>query len=229
MSEKTHVKYTVSSYAVIKKPWISVAKTKGRKNGKFDSHPGLVFVLAQFKSSLFSCKLNWKGARLIPLQMRKRIHIPSTVQPRFFYFAFKILNADKILLPGSSASFLLHLLLANIFVLIPLFNWRIPRPTNPSSVRRTYWVWRYECDGNNFHSYLSRDVKVIGSYKLISLLNRMDVFLAEIKKPPAPVGKLNQFQVCVCSKYSLFGGEGWEGGLFDSKPSIAQLTPTRSC
>ena len=95
--------------------------------------------------------------------------------------------------------------------------------------RRTYWVWRYECDGNNFHSYLSRVVKVIGSYKLISLLNRMDVFLAEVKKPPAPVGKLNQFQVCVCSKYFLFGGEGWESGLFDSKPSIAQLTPTRSC
>ena len=70
---------------------------------------------------------------------------------------------------------------------------------------------------------------MIGSYKLISLLNRMDVFLAEVKKPPAPVGKLNQFQVCVCSKYFLFGGEGWESGLFDSKPSIAQLTPTRSC
>ena len=157
--------------------------------------------------------------------MRKRIHIRSTVQPRFFYFAFKILNADKILLPGSSASFLLHLVLANIFVLIPLFNWRIPRPNNPSSVRRTYWVWRYECDGNYFHGYLSRDVKVIRSYKLISLLNRMDVFLAEIKKPPAPVGKLNQFQVCVCSKYFLFGGER-EGGLFDGKPSITQLTPT---
>ncbi|XP_015758475.1 PREDICTED: uncharacterized protein LOC107337757 isoform X3 [Acropora digitifera] len=52
---------------------------------------------------------------------------------------------------------------------------------------------------------------------------------SEIKKPPAPVGKLNQFQVCVCSKYFLFGGDGREGGLFDSKPSIAQLTPTRSC
>ena len=70
---------------------------------------------------------------------------------------------------------------------------------------------------------------MIGSYKLISLLNRMDVFLAEIKKPPAPVGKLNQFQVCVCSKYFLFRGEGREGGLFDSKPSIAQLPPTCSC
>lgn len=107
MSEKTHVKYTVSStYAGIKKtPEYPLQKKKGRTNAKFDSHPGLVFVLVQFKSSLISCKLNWKGARLIPSQVRKRIHIPSTVQPRFFYFAFKILNADKILLPGSRASF----------------------------------------------------------------------------------------------------------------------------
>ena len=50
----------------------------------------------------------------------------------------------------------------------------------------------------------------------------MDVFLAVIK-PPAPVGKLNQFQVSVCSKYFLFRGEGREGGSFDSKPSIAKF------
>ena len=53
----------------------------------------------------------------------------------------------------------------------------------------------------------------------------MFFFISVIKKPPAPLGKLNQFQVCVDLKYFLFGGEGREGG---NKLSIAQLTPARA-
>ena len=40
----------------------------------------------------------------------------------------------------------------------------------------------------------------------------MFFFLISVtKKPPAPLGKLNQFQVCLDLKYLLFGGEGREG------------------
>ena len=53
----------------------------------------------------------------------------------------------------------------------------------------------------------------------------MVVFISVIQKPPAPLGKLNLFQVCVDLKYFLFGGEGREGG---NKLSIAQLTPARA-
>ena len=54
----------------------------------------------------------------------------------------------------------------------------------------------------------------------------MFFFLISVtKKPPAPSGKLNQFQVCLDLKYFLFEREGREGG---NKLSIDELTPARA-